>query len=100
AAWVLVGTVVASAVVVGPRPELYSVYLLALTAATAAWLASRRVLASPVRQVWRTGRGSSDEHVTATSGSSRVLLRLVVFLVSLALLAFPLGLLPLPDFLS
>lgn len=99
-AWVLLGTVVASIVVVRPRPEMYSVYLLSLIVASAAWLASRRVLASPVRQVWRTGRGSSEEHVTVKSGASRALLRLVMFLVALALLAIPLDLLQLPDFLT
>lgn len=99
-AWVLLGTVVAAVVAAGPRPEMYSVYLLAIVLALAAWFASRQVLTSPVRQVWRTGRGSSQEHVVQTSGPSPALLRALLFLASLALLAFPLGLLPLPDFLA
>src|SRR5690606_33298171 len=87
AAWVLLGTVVATVVTVGPRPEMYSLYLLALITALTAWLASRRVLNAPLRQVWRTGRGSSQEHVTAASGTGRGLLRLLFFAVAMVLLA-------------
>jgi len=98
-AWVLLGTVAAAAVVVGPRPEMYSLYLLALILAGAAWAASRRVLSSPVRKVWRTGRGTGEEHVTAEAGPGGLLLRLLLFALALAALAIPLTLLPLPSFL-
>lgn len=96
AAWVLLGTVIASAVVAGPRREMYSVYLLAVVLAVGAWLSSRRVLASPVRRVWRTGRGSSDEYVPEAAAPGRSVARLLLFVIALALLAVPLGLLPVP----
>jgi len=100
AVWVLLGTVVATVVIVGPRLEMYPLYLLAVISAFSAWLASRRVLNAPLRQVWRTGRGSTQEHVTVASGASRDLLRLLLFVVALALLAVPLGLFQLPGWLT
>lgn len=96
AAWVLLGTVIAAAVVAGPRPEMYTVYLLALALGVAAWTTSRRILAAPVQQVWRSGRGSSAERVTESGGPAATLWRMLAFLAALALLAVPLGLLPLP----
>ena len=100
AAWVLVGTVIATVVSVGPRPEMYPLYLLALISAFAAWLASRRVLNAPLRQVWRSGRGSNKERVTGASGAGRGILRLLLFVLALALLAVPLGLLQAPGWLT
>lgn len=99
AAWVLLGTVIASAVVAGPSREMYSLYLLAVVLALAAWLSSRRVLASPVRQVWRTGRGSGEEHVPETAAPASSIARILLFAVALALLAVPLGVLPVPPLL-
>lgn len=96
AAWVLIGSTLAGAVVVGPRAEMFSVYLLAVILFLAAWLASRRVLSAPVRSVWRSGRGSGEEHVTEPATSVRWAGRLLLLLVALVLLAFPLGLLSVP----
>lgn len=96
AAWVLLGTVLAAIVAVGLNPPMYAVYLLSLVLAAAAWRASRRLSAAPVRPVWRTGRGSSDERVPEAEGPGSAVVRLLLFLVALALLAVPLGLLPLP----
>lgn len=96
AAWVLLGTVVAAAVAAGPRPLMYPVYLLAIVTILAAWSASRRLRSSPVRRVWRSGRGSDDEAVPEAAGPVRSTVSVLLFLVALVLLAVPLGLLPLP----
>ncbi|HEX7039722.1 MAG TPA: hypothetical protein VF202_06405 [Trueperaceae bacterium] len=74
----LVGVGAAAALVAGPREEMYGVYAVSLLLAAAAWSVSQRVAASPVREVWREGRGRGTEHVTPPESPWRWVARVVM----------------------
>lgn len=96
AAWVLIGCAATAVAFAGLNERMYPAYAVAMVQAALAWVSSRRVLAAPRLGVWRKGSGLGQEHVTDPPSGLRIAGRVALLVVSLCLLAIPLGILPNP----